>query len=98
MERNGQHIERPEELLRRLAATLQLVTKFLQEQAKRNGMPELLTIEDVAQLTKFHKRTINRMVCNGEIPKPKRVGKSPRWLSTNIIQWMLNGCPKDNNE
>jgi len=83
--------------LKQLVLNLQALIQVLRDQTPQNTMPELLTVEEVARLTKFNKRSISRMRINGEIPEPDQVGKSPRWQSTVIINWMANGCPKNDS-
>ncbi|GMU34161.1 MAG: hypothetical protein AMXMBFR20_20330 [Planctomycetia bacterium] len=53
----------------------------------------LLSIKDVARLLNVSVRHIERLDASGRIPAPKRVGRCKRWLSDDIQNWMIEGCP-----
>jgi len=39
----------------------------------------LLTVEDLEQLLRVHRRTIARMCKRGELPRPLKIGGGNRW-------------------
>lgn len=98
MHQNSTHVLKSQsttDKLSQLAQMTQALVELLQQQVVRKGLPELLTIEELAAITKFHKRSISRKVIEGDIPEPIQVGRSPRWPSTVIINWIAKGCPKN---
>ena len=100
MHQNNSHnlqSQKPNDELSQLVQMMRALIELLQQQGVRNGLPELLTIEELAGITKFHKRSISRKLIEGDIPEPIQVGRSPRWQSTVIINWIANGCPKNNS-
>lgn len=55
--------------------------------------PELLRIEQVAQLLNISERTIYRMQENASIPPPVELLGSKRWQRSVLLQWIADGCP-----
>jgi len=47
-------------------------------------MSPLLTMKDLEQLFRVHRRTIMRLCHNGRLPEPIRIGGSNRWLKEDI--------------
>jgi len=57
--------------------------------------PTLITVEDVANLMQVSTRTIWRLLSAGKIPTPLRIGKSVRWRTNQIENWIEAGCPDE---
>jgi excisionase family DNA binding protein len=55
---------------------------------------QLLNIEQVADLCDVHTSTVRRLVDNGEIVPPLRMGRALRWRLVEIREWMARGCPR----
>lgn len=49
---------------------------------------ELLTIEEVSRLTKLSEKSVRIMAQNGALPKPRIIGRSVRWLATELLEWL----------
>ncbi len=94
---HNQQSQKSNDEFSQLVKMMQALIRLLQQQVIRNGIPELLTSEELAGIIKFHKRSLSRKLIEGDIPEPIQVGKSPRWQSTVIIDWIANGCPKNNS-
>lgn len=54
----------------------------------------LLTIKEVADTLTVSQRAFRRLVDSGKAPTPVRLGRSVRWESNAIEQWIAEGCPK----
>ena len=50
--------------------------------------PELLMVEQVAQMVGLGIRTIWSKVSAGEFPRPVRIGRATRWRRSEILQWI----------
>ena len=50
--------------------------------------PELLTVEQVAQLTTLGVRTIWSLVSEGSFPRPVKIGRATRWRRSQIMAWV----------
>jgi len=55
--------------------------------------PVMLTVTGVATLLACSPRTIYRLVDNGRIPPPVRLGSLVRWSREAIDGWIAAGCP-----
>ncbi|MEW4568504.1 helix-turn-helix domain-containing protein [Tautonia sp. JC769] len=52
----------------------------------------LLSIDDLGRLLNCGRRTIERMLSAGKLPKPDlRIGRMPRWQPTTIRHWIASG-------
>ena len=51
-------------------------------------MERLLTIRDVEQLTGFKKSSVYSFIEAGGSPKPVKIGRSSRWPSGDISDWI----------
>ena len=51
-------------------------------------MDRLLTIRDVEQLTGFKKSSVYSFIEAGDFPKPIKIGRSSRWPSSEISDWV----------
>ena len=56
--------------------------------------PAMMTIDDLAYHLAVSTRHIEKMVKLGRVPPPIRIGKSARWLRTEIETWIADGCPQ----
>ncbi|WP_145027896.1 helix-turn-helix transcriptional regulator [Caulifigura coniformis] len=50
----------------------------------------LLTIKDLGRLLPASRRTIYRLVKDGDLPPPIRIGSRPRWLPSQISEWLVS--------
>ncbi len=53
----------------------------------------LLTVRDVAALAQVSTRQIWRLRDTGKLPMPVRVGSQIRWRRSDILEWIVDGCP-----
>lgn len=62
--------------------------------------PKLLTVKDVARLLDTSVRTVWRLVENGRISKPKRLGGAARWFrkDVQVYFWRLMRGDFDEDE
>ena len=68
----------------------------MQTDKTTNELPQLLTINDVAEILKISQRSIWRLVASGKLVAPLRVGGSIRWKREDIREWIDSGCePKE---
>lgn len=56
---------------------------------------KMLTKDEFASLLNISIRTLQRKQDLGEVPAPLRIGKSVRWVRSQIEEWILSGCPKN---
>lgn len=56
---------------------------------------KMLTKDELATLLAISIRTLQRKLDLGEVPAPLRIGKSVRWVRSQIEEWILAGCPKN---
>jgi excisionase family DNA binding protein len=52
-----------------------------------------LDIRDVARLLKVSTRSVRRLVQDGAICPPIRIGRLIRWPKKQILTWIAAGCP-----
>ena len=52
----------------------------------QNPIRPLLTLSDLENLLKLHRRTIKRLCRAGKFPQPMKVGGSSRWKAEDIDQ------------
>jgi excisionase family DNA binding protein len=50
--------------------------------------PELLTVEQVAQLTTLGVRTVWSLVSEGSFPRPVKIGRATRWRRSQVMAWV----------
>ena len=55
---------------------------------------ELIDVKDLAKRLKLSDRSIRRMVDDGRIPAPLRLGSTVRWSTKTISDWIATGCPR----
>lgn len=61
------------------------------------NLPQMITVDDLADALGMSKRTVWRLLSCGRIPEPIRVGGSTRWRLDEIRRWIDSGCPATNN-
>jgi predicted DNA-binding transcriptional regulator AlpA len=71
---------------------------MMMTRAKPDRLPvvaELLTVQQVAQMTSLGVRTIWGMVATGEVPKPVKITASlTRWKRGDVMAW-INSLTQD---
>ncbi len=58
-----------------------------------NAAPVLLTVKDVGNMLQYSKRHVSRLLDDGLLPPPVRIGRSVRWRREDIYGWIARGCP-----
>lgn len=53
----------------------------------------LIAIADVAHLLGISVTTVERMAASGRIPAPRRIGRSNRWDSQELNEWLSRPKP-----
>ncbi len=51
-------------------------------------MEKLMKINEVEETVGFRKSTIYSRISEGEFPPPVRIGKSNRWLASDVTGWI----------
>lgn len=49
---------------------------------------KFINAKEVAKLVGFNVDWIYKKIAKGEFPKPIKIGRSSRWLYTEIMQWI----------
>jgi excisionase family DNA binding protein len=64
------------------------------DQLRHEG-EQLLSRREVAERLGVHPRTVARMICEGRLPDPFRLGGKGdlRWRESDIDDWIAAGCP-----
>jgi excisionase family DNA binding protein len=60
--------------------------------AAENGLPEVMTVGDVAAYLRYTEEHVRRLARQGKIPAAKP-GRAWRFSRRQILQWIENGCP-----
>lgn len=55
----------------------------------------LINAHELANILGISQRTIWRLIANGKLIQPIRIGTSVRWRLEQVNQWIENGCPSD---
>jgi excisionase family DNA binding protein len=58
-----------------------------------DAAPILISAEEVAKLIHVSERTLWRLLSAGKFPQPVRIGRSTRWRSAEVREWIEKGCP-----
>ncbi len=53
----------------------------------------LLTADVVAAMLNVSERTLWRLLSAGKVPQPVRFGRSTRWRTAEVRDWIERGCP-----
>lgn len=56
-------------------------------------MDSLLDVSEVADVLGVSTRHVWKMHSSARLPGPVRIGRSVRWRSSDIDQWIAMGCP-----
>jgi prophage regulatory protein len=60
---------------------------------------KLLTIKNITEQTGFKKSTIYKFIKTKNFPKPRKFGKSSRWLEEEVEEWIQKEINKgDKND
>ena len=54
-------------------------------------MDEIITLKEVAQLTRLSTSTIYKLTRSGKLPHSKPNGKKLYYRRADIIEWMMSG-------
>lgn len=60
-----------------------------------NNMEEIITLKEVAQLTKLSTSTIYKLTRSGKLPHSKPNGKKLYYRRADIMDWMMSGENKE---
>jgi excisionase family DNA binding protein len=58
------------------------------DSTSHKGIPELLTVHELAAILKLSHRSIWRLVRSGQLPAPIHLGASTRWRADLIATWL----------
>ncbi len=53
-------------------------------------LDELLTVQQVAELTKFSRGRVYRLAARGVLPAPIRIGHRVRWRRSDLLAWLAS--------
>ncbi len=53
----------------------------------------LVDCEDVSKLLSCSTEHVRRLSDAGKMPQPRRLGRSIRWVRSEIVSWVNAGCP-----
>lgn len=59
-----------------------------------DGERALLSAPAVARMLDVSARQVWRLLAGGRIPRPVKIGRSVRWRSAELREWIADGCPK----
>jgi excisionase family DNA binding protein len=65
----------------------------MQTRDERRLPPGLLTVNQVAEVLAVSIRQVWRLNATGRLPAPVRLGRSVRWRSAELEDWISAGCP-----
>jgi|GEM_PF-1263064 len=85
-----QNMHSIEEKLSEIQATLKTLTDTLSAQPQENF--KLLTIKEVSEIIGFNPDWIYKNIAANKFPKPEKIGRSSRWKSTTIQEWLIQNC------
>ena len=57
------------------------------------NLTELLTARDLAKYLRLSIRMVWKLNTEGLVPKPVRIGRSVRWRTWEVAEWIWAGCP-----
>src|SRR5262245_59478185 len=60
----------------------------------RDPTPQLLRIREVAQIFRISTRQVWKLMAAGRFPKPLKIGRSSRWLASDIEQFIQVTAPR----
>ena len=53
----------------------------------------LLNKKELSSELRLSVRKLDDMHCRGLLPEPRRLGRSVRWVRSEIVEWIAAGCP-----
>jgi excisionase family DNA binding protein len=56
-----------------------------------NGLPPVLTVEEVADLMRIDRKTAYAAIADGDVPGVRRVGRCIRVSRDVLLQWLADG-------
>lgn len=56
-----------------------------------NGLPSVLTVEEVADLMRVDRKTAYAAIADGDVPGVRRVGRCIRVSRDALLNWLANG-------
>ena len=56
-----------------------------------NGLPPVLTVEEVADLMRIDRKTAYAAIAEGDVPGVRRVGRCIRVSRDVLLQWLAGG-------
>ena len=62
---------------------------------EKNVVSELMTAQELAEVLKISSRQIWRLRSSGKLPPPMNIGRSVRWDTATIREWISQGCPDE---
>ena len=62
--------------------------RFTSTAQEWKGMDKLMKIHEVEDTVGFRKSTIYSRISEGGFPPPVRIGKSNRWLASDVSGWI----------
>ncbi|HKU42166.1 MAG TPA: helix-turn-helix domain-containing protein [Polyangiales bacterium] len=51
------------------------------------GVPELMTVDDVAAWLRTSRKAVHHLHERGQLPKPKRLGRRLLWERSSLCTW-----------
>lgn len=69
-----------------------------QSREVERARPEMLTVQQVAEMLGCSTRHVYRLADSGKMPKPVRVGTLVRWSFDGLATWINQGCPRPQAE
>lgn len=58
--------------------------------------PRLINATELATILSIGERTLWRLLAQGQLIKPVRIGGATRWRVEEVENWIADGCPHPN--
>lgn len=55
--------------------------------------PLLINVKEVSTILGISQRSVWRLLIDGKIIEPIRLGGNVRWRKDELLGWIANGCP-----
>lgn len=75
-----------------------MTSKKPSDSTEETGIPELLTVHELAAILKLSHRSIWRLVRSRQLPAPIHLGSSTRWRADLIATWLKQNRESGVNE
>jgi excisionase family DNA binding protein len=59
------------------------------------GLPQVLTVEEVADLLRVDRKTAYAVIAEGSVPGVRRVGRSIRISRDAVLEWLSKGAGRE---